>query len=381
MIDFTNGTLAITSGYLAIGPTGPFGSTITLGNGQNLSVNSATISPGAILELQSGSSFSEGVMFNSGELVLNGLTATAGGGPLENFGLIHGQGRITAIVENDSGGEIRAEANQRVNLQGTNGLNQGLISLQGGTLEFSQPLTNDTTGRITGRGTLIIDGAGLTNQGNVQFSAGLTDVYGTVSNSAGATIITSGGGTTTFWNDVTNAGLIRTSTACTSAFFGTVTLSGTGSITGPGIVDLEGPHPGVTPTMVSVPSGNPVVSAPVLLSSDATIDTVNGSLMVSGAISGSHELLETGNGLLVLSGTNTYTGGTTVNSGTLIVANPSALPDGSSLTVGTGASSIFGSAAGAPVTSSVATAAVPEPGTLALLIAGAALLAMFRKRG
>ena len=41
-----------------------------------------------------------------------------------------------------------------------------------------------------------------------------------------------------------------------------------------------------------------------------------------------------GNGVLVLSGTDTYTGGTTVESGTLYVTSSSALPAGSSLTVG-----------------------------------------------
>ena len=134
-------------------------------------------------------------------------------------------------------------------------------------------------------------------------------MYANVSNAAGATIITSGGGTTTFWDNVSNGGLIRTSTGCTSAFFGTVTLSGTGIITGPGITDLEGPHPGVVPMIVSVPSGSPAVSAPVLLSGDALIDTA-GSLAISGPISGGHALTKLGDGQLILSGTNSYTGGT-----------------------------------------------------------------------
>ena len=84
---------------------------------------------------------------------------------------------------------------------------------------------------------------------------------------------------------------------------------------------------------------------------------------------------------LILSGTNTYTGGTDVEAGTLVLTSNTAIADGTSLTVGADATLIFDpSAAGAPVTNSAAAAAVPEPGSLALLIAGAALLAMYRKR-
>jgi autotransporter-associated beta strand protein len=82
-----------------------------------------------------------------------------------------------------------------------------------------------------------------------------------------------------------------------------------------------------------------------------------------------------GPGTLVLSGTNSYTGGTTVEAGTLIVTSNTALPDGSSLTVGAGGTFLFDpSAAGSPVANSSATVAVPEPGTLALLIAGLAVV-------
>ena len=72
-------------------------------------------------------------------------------------------------------------------------------------------------------------------------------------------------------------------------------------------------------------------------------------------------------------------GGTDVQSGTLIVESSTALPTGSSLIVGVGASQLFGSSLqAAPIAGEVQ--AVPEPGTMVLLLAGAALLAMFRKR-
>ncbi len=67
------------------------------------------------------------------------------------------------------------------------------------------------------------------------------------------------------------------------------------------------------------------------------------------------------NGTLILSASDNYTGGTIVTAGRLEVTSSEAIQSGTSLTVGAGASSIFGEAA--PQTA----AAVPEPGTLALL--------------
>jgi len=98
---------------------------------------------------------------------------------------------------------------------------------------------------------------------------------------------------------------------------------------------------------------------------------------LSGNISGSGGLKITGNGTLLLSGTdNTYSGGTIVESGTVIVACNGALPDGSSLTVGAGGTFIFDpSATAAPLAASpaAAVAAVPEPATLVLLAAALAI--------
>jgi autotransporter-associated beta strand protein len=56
--------------------------------------------------------------------------------------------------------------------------------------------------------------------------------------------------------------------------------------------------------------------------------------IISGAISGSAAVTKTGAGSLTLSGHNTYSGTTTVPSGTLTIANSSALPDGASISVG-----------------------------------------------
>ena len=91
-------------------------------------------------------------------------------------------------------------------------------------------------------------------------------------------------------------------------------------------------------------------------------------------------------GSLTLSGTNTYTGGTTVDGGTLIVTNNEGLEDNSNLFVGN-ALTLFGGVIPADASvSQVASPAgvpVPEPGTLALaaaVLAGAVAYRRVRRR-
>ena len=65
-----------------------------------------------------------------------------------------------------------------------------------------------------------------------------------------------------------------------------------------------------------------------------TFDTGAMKITDSGSISGTGmELVKTGSGTLVLSGSNTYSGGTDVVSGKLIATTSTALLDGSNLTV------------------------------------------------
>ena len=115
----------------------------------------------------------------------------------------------------------------------------------------------------------------------------------------------------------------------------------------------------------------------VTLDSDAWITTGGSSDSLSIAASigngtAAHGIVKDGLGTLILSGDNTYGGGTTVNDGTLEICGAEALPSGTSLTAGADAASLFGSTMsdGAPLIDSPATA-VPEPGLLVLLAVGA----------
>ena len=91
-----------------------------------------------------------------------------------------------------------------------------------------------------------------------------------------------------------------------------------------------------------------------------------------GNISGGVDLTESGSGILVLSGSNSYTNGTYVSSGMLMAENSNALPDGGNLYIGSGVGA-FGTLVPDDVPAAgVALAAVPEPGSLAMLFSGAA---------
>ena len=105
-----------------------------------------------------------------------------------------------------------------------------------------------------------------------------------------------------------------------------------------------------------------IVSAPISLSSDLTVTSNSNGLTLSGGIaeSGSHSVTLAG-GSLVLSGTNSYTGSTNLNAGTLRMGGANAasrlstvvLSDGATMDLNSNSQVIGGvSGAGGTVTTS-----------------------------
>jgi fibronectin-binding autotransporter adhesin len=161
---------------------------------------------------------------------------------------------------------------------------------------------------------------------------------------------------------------------------GNASALGTGGLAvNGGVLDLAG-------YSISVPSvsgaagvvTNSGFEATVTLTVNQSIPTTFGGTIADGA--GTTLLDLTGPGSLELSGTNTYSGGTFVEAGQLILDTPNSLALESGLTVGQRASSLFAPAAGPSIALAEQPAAVPEPGTLVLLAAGAVLLAFRRRR-
>ena len=192
---------------------------------------------------------------SSGEVLLGGGVATlSGSGAITNTGLIRGDGVVNKVVNNNAGGEIRAENGDRLKFAAASGTNAGKINLQGGTAEFAQPLTNGSGGQIEGRGTLITRGTGLTNNGHVGLSSGITDVFGDVNNATGSAtkgITISGNADVTFWDDVTNGAgsLFKVSSGSSVTVFGT--YSGAGISGNANDIHLEADvSPGFSPATV-----------------------------------------------------------------------------------------------------------------------------------
>jgi len=112
---------------------------------------------------------------------------------------------------------------------------------------------------------------------------------------------------------------------------------------------------------IAVTDASHAITAPLILADGLVVTPSSGAtLAISGNISqtAASALTLDGPGALILSGSNSYTGGTTVEAGTLYVTNAVAIADGTSLTVGGGGVFVFdpslavvsGEAAGRPTT-------------------------------
>jgi autotransporter-associated beta strand protein len=202
-----------------------------------------------------------------------------------------------------------------------------------------------------------------------------------------------GGGT---WNSTTNwtGAYVPNGSDDTAAFLGTITAPATVSVdspvtagtlvfdsscaytlAGPGAITMQASNSGPS---IDVQAGSHFISAPLVLAGNLAIND-SGSLTLSGGVSdgGTGESMTlSGPGTLVLSGSNNYSGGTTVEGGTLEVLGSAAIADGTSLTVGTGGA--FAAAPSPAASAGEAVAAVPEPATLLLLAAAAVLGLLFK---
>lgn len=326
--NFSYGTLAITgpAGF-SVGTGSPLGNAPTLVAGQTLIISEATtVNAGATLNLY-GSILTTGTLVNNGLLtaanfasttVNNGftnasagrlfvgpdLTFTANGpsanagritlqgvsarllgtGTLTNTGVISGDGEIAKDFSNAAGGELRADAGHSLFLSGASDTaNSGKVTLQGGTIEFSAPLVNGAAGNITGRGTLIAP-AGITNAGQISLSAGISDVYGPVTNNN--KVLVTGASTTTFYDPFINSVGASVYTAAGSSVVFLSSVTGGGTFTGTGAKYFSD---GSSTTGPLGPGGVTVVAEPASLIAPDVIEqsvTVNGLLSIQAAAQG-----------------------------------------------------------------------------------------------
>ena len=238
-------------------------------------------------------------------------------------------------------------------------LGTGYVDLNGGTIEST----------VAGGAVLSNAGYTLGNDVTVAGSDGLT--FGTGSSSftlGGGNVLTlSNSGTTIFTTDISGAGAI-TQTAGTvklqgsNSYTGATTVSG-GTLSvqnvnglGNGTSDSSGVSVangatldfdfngtlgnstaaiGLTGSAAITGSGTATVNNAVSLGSSSTLGGT-GTLTLGGTVSdggNGYALTKTGSGTLQLSGANTYTGGTTINAGTLEADSANALSTSGAITV------------------------------------------------
>ena len=242
-------------------------------------------------------------------LTLTGFAVDTGGGETGNF-------NAAAIGANNTAGNNTITA--PIILAPSLGTNSTFYQAAGGTLTI-------TTGGISGSGIKLTKAGGGTLTLNVAstYSGGTFINIGTVNFNNADSL---GSGNVTL-GTVSGGDATLTSTAAVGITNNITVASGSGGTLTLGTTS--------TSATTSTWSGTLTLNDNVTITS-AQASTING-LNLTGAISGTGGITKIGVGLLTLSASNTYSGGTTVNAGTLRLSGVGTLgPGGSSLTVNGG---------------------------------------------
>jgi autotransporter-associated beta strand protein len=138
-----------------------------------------------------------------------------------------------------------------------------------------------------------------------------------------------------------SAGLMTTSSVSVTVNQTLTTINATGQ---PPIIPAIDQFGNPLTNQPAFDASSNTITGPLSLASNVTVlPPSSGQLTVLGAITGTGSLIIDNPGTVVLSGTNSYTGGTMVAAGKLVLTNSSAISNGTSLTVGAGASQVFAS--------------------------------------
>ena len=341
------------------------GAMLTAGAAYTLSPSSA-VSVSGTLDVTAGVQTVSSLSMNGGgvlNLAIGNTLTGSGTANLAGLGTLSVSGNIGLLPDllmNFSGGLSGSFSSTLYN--GGTLPTADAWSYSGGSLEIVSAVTP-----FTGFGTWT-GGPNWSSSGNWTDAAGSHGVPGDGSRGNNVdTAAFSGSGSTAITLD------ISPTVAALSFSNSSYTLSGPGTLT---LSNTTGTVP------VTVNGGTQAIGSAITLASSLSVTLNNsGELALNGNVGESPvgqalTLGGDGSGTLVLAGTNSYTGGTYVDAGTLIANNSSALADGSGLVVGAGGTFVFDpTVAGAPTTAApqirrAGVEAVPEPGTIALLIAG-----------
>jgi fibronectin-binding autotransporter adhesin len=334
---YTGGT-TISDGVLALGSADAVGTsgTISFGGGtlQYSGINTTDYSS----RFSTAASQAYEIDTNSQNVTL-GSPLSSSGGTLTKFGA----GTLTLLGDNSyTGGTTISEGTLQVGVGGTTGSLAGNV-INSSALIFSRSDASTYSGDISGAGSLTKQGAGtLTLSGNNSYTGGTTISDGTLQVGAGGT-------TGSIAGSVLNSAALVFNRSDASAYSGSISGSGALTKQGSGTLTLSGINFYTGGTMIS--DGVLALGSAFAVGSSGTISFGGGTLQYSAsnmtdyssrfstAASQAYEidtngqnvtlasplsssggtLTKFGAGTLTLSGSNSYTGGTTISAGTLQV--------------------------------------------------------------
>ena len=325
----TAGTRLLTTTFTS--GTHEFAGTLTDNSNGILALTKA--GDGGTLVLSGANSFTGGVTISGGSIT---ITNSAGlGTGTKTVTMNQANVNPTLVLDGTTGpitlpGSISfttsSQSAQRgiVNLTGTNEI-QGNVTLStgggntnfevvGGSLTLSGTLTTNTTARnvqLSGVGNGLV--SGVIQDGST------TNTLGLIKQGAGTWTLSNAN---TFTGGTTISGGALRLTNPLALQNTVVTLSGGGVTFDESVAADAFTFGGLGGTGGLVLANNATTPEPIAL----TLGSNNATSSRTGAISGAGSLTKVGNGILTLSGTNSYSGGTTVSAGILTLGATTALP-------------------------------------------------------
>ncbi|EBC8571082.1 autotransporter outer membrane beta-barrel domain-containing protein [Salmonella enterica subsp. enterica serovar Meleagridis] len=302
----------------------------------NISGNGQVVKSGDDTLTFSGSNtYTGGTLISSGTLVANDVNALGTGDVTDNATLeLNTGGDFTNNISGS--GQVVKSGDDTLTLSGTNSYTGG-TTISGGTLVATN-VEALGTGDVTNNATLELNTGGdftnnISGSGQVVKSGDETLTLSGANSYTGGTLISSG---TLVANDVNALGTGDvTDNAVLELNTGgdfTNNISGSGQVvkSGDETLTLSGANSYTGGTLIS---GGTLVATSVeaLGSGDVTDNAVlelNTGGTFDNAISGSGQVVKSGDKTLTLSGANSYTGGTTISGGTLVASNVNALGSG-----------------------------------------------------
>jgi len=261
-------------------------------------------------------------------------------GPLAINSVITGAGSLTKTgggtltlseANTYSGGTIINAGTVSIGNDGNLGNAAGALTFGGGTLRVTSGFTlNRSVTLNAGGGTFDTNGNSLTLSGNMTGTGFLTKIgLGTLilsgtNNYSGGTTVTAGilqGDTTSLQGGITNNSQVTFNQNTNGTYAGVI--SGTGSLTkeGTGTVILTGTnnYSGGTTVTAGILQGDTTSLQGSVANNSQVVFNQGAAGTYTGNMTGTGTLTKTGAGTLTLSGTNTYTDTTTIDAGSLSV--------------------------------------------------------------